>query len=611
MQFIGLIAKTKVHQMLSSIRKRVVFVSVLLVAISVIVSTTTNYLIAKSSMSAAADQDLITSANEHASVIGDWVAEKSRMVASLQDVVLTSGPDVALKQIAVAGGFYDVGVGYPDKSAKFTDWPNIPPTYDPTSRPWYQGAVQAGKPVAIPYVSTSKLLLVALALPVMRENALKAVVVGDIALDSVVENIKSIQPTPGSFGMLIDRSGRIIAHADAKLRFKQVNDIAPDFSQLLAASTGPDSAQMKVVVDGRTKLVRAQDIRGTDWRIVIVMDEAEVMAGSRSLLVASLVSLLIIVGVASLIGIAMTASSFRRLEQVSQAMAAIGSGSGDLTQRLPDQGKDEVATIARSFNQFVGKIQSVMLEVRDAGASVLTAADEIASANQDLSARTELAAANLEETAASMAHISGTVDSAASAALEADQRSRAATEIASQGGRIASEAVGTMEEIEKVSGQIGAIITVIDGIAFQTNILALNAAVEAARAGEQGRGFAVVAHEVRSLAQRSAESAREVKQLVEATVSRVSAGSVQVRRAGKTMSEIISHSAEVQSVISGIARAASEQTRGIQEVNQAVVQLDVMVQQNASLVEQSAAASGTLQTQANALAATIGRFKIA
>ncbi len=168
-----------------------------------------------------------------------------------------------------------------------------------------------------------------------------------------------------------------------------------------------------------------------------------------------------------------------------------------------------------------------------------------------------------------------------------------------------------MEEIEKVSGQIGAIITVIDGIAFQTNILALNAAVEAARAGEQGRGFAVVAHEVRNLAQRSAESAREVKQLVESTVSRVSAGSVQVRRAGKTMSEIISHSAEVQSVISGIARAAAEQTRGIQEVNQAVVQLDAMVQQNASLVEQSAAASGTLQTQANALAATIGRFKIA
>ncbi len=210
-----------------------------------------------------------------------------------------------------------------------------------------------------------------------------------------------------------------------------------------------------------------------------------------------------------------------------------------------------------------------------------------------------------------MAHISGTVDSSAAAALEADQRSSAATEMASQGGRIVSEAVGTMEEIEKVSGQIGAIITVIDGIAFQTNILALNAAVEAARAGEQGRGFAVVAHEVRNLAQRSAESAREVKQLVESTVSRVSAGSVQVRRAGKTMSEIISHSAEVQSVISGIARAAAEQTRGIQEVNQAVVQLDAMVQQNASLVEQSAAASGTLQTQANALAATIGRFKIA
>ncbi|SIT46844.1 Methyl-accepting chemotaxis protein I (fragment) [Paraburkholderia ribeironis] len=160
-----------------------------------------------------------------------------------------------------------------------------------------------------------------------------------------------------------------------------------------------------------------------------------------------------------------------------------------------------------------------------------------------------------------------------------------------------SGVVGTMGEIEEASGRIGAVISVIDGIAFQTNILALNAAVEAARAGEQGRGFAVVAHEVRSLAQRSALAAREVKQLVKSTVARVAAGSFQVRQAGETMSEIVTNAVDVQAVVAGIARATTEQTRGIQEVNLAVMQLDGMVQQNAALVEQSAAASTTLQMQ--------------
>ncbi|PRD98718.1 hypothetical protein C6P77_18445 [Burkholderia ambifaria] len=186
-----------------------------------------------------------------------------------------------------------------------------------------------------------------------------------------------------------------------------------------------------------------------------------------------------------------------------------------------------------------------------------------------------------------MEQISGTVERSAAAALEADQRSGIATQMASRGGEVVADAVGTMNEIETASDRIGAIISVIDGIAFQTNILALNAAVEAARAGDQGRGFAVVAHEVRSLAQRSAQAAREVKQLVEETVSRVEAALV--HQAGETMGKIVADAADVQSVVSGIARSATEQTRGIQEVNRAVMQLDEMVQQNAALVEESAA----------------------
>ena len=596
--------------MLSSLRARVVLACVALVVFSVIASTATDYSIAKSSMEAAIEHELTSSANDHAAVISEWIAGKTQMISSLQDVVLTADPLPMLQQIAVAGGFFDVGVGYPNKTAKFNDWPNPPATYDPTSRPWYQAAVQSGKPVAIPYVSTSGALLVGLGIPVIRDGVVKAVLDGNIPLDSVVENVKSIHPTPASFGMLVDHSGRVIAHADPKLRLKPVTDIAADFARVSIASAGPGSAPMKLSVDGKTKLVRAQHVPGTDWDVVVALDESEATAGMRSLLSGSVVTLLIIVGIASVIGTAITATAFRRLGNVCQAMTAIGAGTGDLTQRLRDEGRDEVANIASSFNQFVAKLQSVMLEIRGASESVRAAANEIAAASHDLSSRTESAAASLQQTAASMDQISGTVDQSTAAAIEADERSSIATQIASRGGEIVSDAVGTMGEIEQASGQIGAIISVIDGIAFQTNILALNAAVEAARAGEQGRGFAVVAHEVRSLAQRSALAAREVKQLVEATVSRVAAGSSQVRRAGETMSEIVANALDVQSVISNIARASTEQTRGIQEVNRAVMQLDAMVQQNAALVEESAAASAALQTQANALASTIGRFKI-
>lgn len=596
--------------MLSSIRARVVLACVALVVFSVVSSTATDYSIAKASMETAIEHDLTSSANDHSAAIGEWIAEKTRMVSSLQDVVLAADPDRMLKQVAVAGGFFDVGVGYPDKTAKFTDWPNIPSSYDPTSRPWYKSAVQAGKPVALPYVSTSGALLLALAIPVIRDGVLKAVLVGDVALDSVVESVKSIRPTPASFGMLIERGGRVIAHPDPKLLFKPVTDISADFAAGTTAWTGGGTPPMKVVVDGKTKLARAQDVPGTDWKVVVALDEAEATAGMRSLLNGSLASLLVIVGIASVIGAAVTTNAFRRLGHVCQAMTAIGSGTGDLTQRLPDDGRDEVANIARSFNQFVAKIQSVMLEIHGASESVRAAANEIAAASHDLSSRTESAAASLQQTAASMDQISVTVDQSAAAAREADQRSEIATQIASRGGQIVSDAVNTMGEIEEASGRIGDIISVIDGIAFQTNILALNAAVEAARAGELGRGFAVVAGEVRSLAQRSATAAKEIRDLIQGSVEKIGAGTRLVDRAGELMHDVERSNARVVSIMSEISTASNQQSTGVEQIGRAVAQLDEVTQHNAALVEEAASAAQALEQQAQGLTVAVGSFRI-
>ncbi|PAJ81631.1 methyl-accepting chemotaxis protein [Burkholderia ubonensis] len=599
--------------MFSSIRARIIAACVAIVAAALLASTLINYFIARSYNDDAIDRNLTSVASGHVVGIGDWVATKSRMIASLQDAALSPDPLPVYKQMAAAGGFTNVYAGYADKTFKFSDPTGIPADYDPTGRPWYKQAAQAGKPVVTPpYVDAGTgNLVVTFAVPIMRDGAVKGVVAADVAMNAVIANVKSIHPTPASFGMLIDSNGHVVAHPDSKLTLKPVNEVSTELGAMAPASIVNASAPVEVDVGGATKLVRALPVPGTDWYAIVALDKSEATAGMRSLLTASLITLVADIVIASLIVGAITATAFRRLSLVRQAMAAIGSGSGDLTQRLPADGGDEVTDIARSFNSFVDKLQEVMQQIRDASESVRTAANEIAAGNQDLSSRTEAAAASLEETAASMEEITATVGQSAAAAGQADQRAEAASKIASHGGVVVSDVVSTMEKIEEASGRIGDIIGVIDGIAFQTNILALNAAVEAARAGEQGRGFAVVAQEVRSLAQRSAQAAREVKVLVESTVASVEAGSGQVRQAGETMQEIVTNVANVTTIISEITHAANEQTRGIQEVNRAVTQLDEMVQQNAALVEQSTAAAAALQTQAHALAATVGQFKVA
>ncbi|WP_179404981.1 methyl-accepting chemotaxis protein [Burkholderia guangdongensis] len=599
--------------MLSSLRARILAACIAIVAFALAASTLINYAIAHSYNDDAIDRNLTSVASGHVVGIGDWVASKSRMIESLQDAALSPDPLPTFKQLAAAGDFTNVYAGYADKTYKFSDPTGIPPDYDPTIRPWYKQAAQTGKAVVTPpYVDagTGK-LVVSFAVPVVRDGALKAVLGGDVAMDSVIANVKAIRPTPASFGMLVDSDGHIVAHPDPKLTLKPVADVAPDLAGINLASLAAARAPVEVHVGGDTKLVRAQAVPGTDWYAIVALDKAEATAGMRSLLGASLVTLVAIVGIASLVIGAITATAFRRLSQVRDAMTAIGSGTGDLTKRLPADGGDEVADIARSFNAFVDKLSHVMREIRDASESVRTAANEIAAGNVDLSSRTESAAASLQQTAASMEEITATVGQSANAAGQADARAAAASKIASHGGAVVADVVATMGKIEEASARIGDIIGVIDGIAFQTNILALNAAVEAARAGEQGRGFAVVAQEVRSLAQRSAQAAREVKVLVESTVDSVAAGSGQVRQAGETMHEIVTNVANVTTIISEITHAANEQTRGIQEVNRAVTQLDEMVQQNAALVEQSTAAASALQTQANALASTVGQFKVA
>jgi len=289
---------------------------------------------------------------------------------------------------------------------------------------------------------------------------------------------------------------------------------------------------------------------------------------------------------------------------------AMAIAEGDLTRSVDASGSDETADLLRALAHMQTALGGLVGEVRQASGSIHLSANEVASGNSDLSGRTEQAAGNLQQTAGSMQQLTQSVQQSAQSAHHASELAASASRVAERGGAVVAEVVSTMAEINTASHRIADIIGTIDGIAFQTNILALNAAVEAARAGEQGRGFAVVAGEVRSLAQRSAEAAREIKTLIGASVDRVESGSRLVRDAGSTMGDIVASVQRVTDIIHEITSAASEQSQGIGQINGAVNALDAMTQQNAALVEQSAAAAESLKDQASRLTAVVARFHV-
>ena len=294
------------------------------------------------------------------------------------------------------------------------------------------------------------------------------------------------------------------------------------------------------------------------------------------------------------------------LADVSRLLQAIARG--DLTGRMQGDFHGVFARMRDDANATVVQLRDIVRHIQGASGSITTAAGEIAAGNADLSRRTEQQAANLEETAASMEELTSTVRQNADSARQANQLAIGAASIASEGGATVSRVVETMADIEQSSKKIEEIISVIDGIAFQTNILALNAAVEAARAGEQGRGFTVVASEVRTLAQRSANAAKEIKALIETSVDKVADGSALVNQAGATMGEIVASVRRVTDIMAGISAASQEQSAGIEQVNQAIVQMDETTQQNAALVEEATAAARAMEEQAHRLTDAVDVF---
>ncbi|CAN5765320.1 hypothetical protein BH09PSE5_BH09PSE5_36080 [soil metagenome] len=362
---------------------------------------------------------------------------------------------------------------------------------------------------------------------------------------------------------------------------------------------------MKPRVDSYLASIRALQAysRAANGQFALAV-QAELESGRLLLIGVNVAALLIGIAMSRWISASITRPLHRAVE-VARTVAA-----GDLRIKAAPASRDEAGQLLGALSEMSANLTRIVGQVRLGTDSIATASSQIASGNLDLSQRTEQQASSLQETAASMEQITSTVKQNYDNAQRANKLASTASEIAVQGGDAVAQVVDTMSSISGSSRKIVDIIGVIDGIAFQTNILALNAAVEAARAGEQGRGFAVVAAEVRTLAQRSATAAREIKELIGASVSQVDAGARQAQHAGATMKEIVSSVQRVTLIMGEISIASSEQTVGIEQVNQAISQMDQVTQQNAAMVEEAAAAASSLQDQASSLAKLVSSFRL-
>jgi methyl-accepting chemotaxis protein len=435
-----------------------------------------------------------------------------------------------------------------------------------------------------------------------------------LSADALSDTIGSYKIGQTGFVYLVRADGGILMHRDTALADgKHFLKDLPGYNQQLSTALLAGQKYTSLPYHGPEgeRLAVSSFIPDLNIYVMVDLSEDEMLGGiTRSAVISALIAVLVGGGIGLFVIFLVSGRIAAPIARAAGMLSDIASGNGDLSRRMRVETEDEVGALAGAFNRFITSLNGTISAVRDSTETIAAASSEIASGNMDLSQRTETQASTIEETAAAMEELTSTVKQNAENASQANQLVTTASAQAVKGGEVVGQVVATMSSISDSSRKIVDIIGVIDGIAFQTNILALNAAVEAARAGEQGRGFAVVATEVRNLAHRSASAAKEIKSLIDDSVSKVEAGSRLVDSAGETMTGIVASVKHVADLMGEIAAASHEQSQGIGQVNTAITAMDEVTQANAALVEEAAAASKSLQDQSAALAGIVSVFKL-
>ena len=481
----------------------------------------------------------------------------------------------------------------------------------PGANDWYDVPKRSGKPVFTePYlypVDGKSVLMASLVAPIMIDG-FQGAASADFMLTRLTTILAGLKVIEGGQLALISNGGLYASHPLPARLGKPADDVPAAGLDKVRQGQPYEYEDGNGIIHLLQPLLIHPEI--APWSVELSFPKSVATAPARELITYTLIVALLCAAATAGILILTVNRLTRPLRRLGATMTDLSSGDADLRVKLDVKGTDELAVIGQGFNQFVEKIHAVLLQVQASADNVARSSAEIAQGNNDLSARTEQQASSLEETAASVEELTGTVKENAEHARQANQLAATASQVAQQSGVVVGKVIATMTSINDSSNKIVDIISVIDGIAFQTNILALNAAVEAARAGEQGRGFAVVATEVRNLAQRSSQAAREIKLLIDDSVDKVAAGSKLVDEAGATMEQVVDSVRKVTAIMADISVATSEQSDGIAQVNQALAQMDGVTQQNAALVEEAAAAAESLQDQAHHLADVVGVFKL-
>ena len=597
--------------MSSSLRTRIIVLCVAIVVCAMALIATSNFWMTRDSTLHLVQTQANQLAKAEADALSAWLLAKQRVVASLAPHTAAQDRVSVLKTAVQAGGFDQAYMGYPDRSYVFSEnRAGRAADYDPTQRAWYKGALAAnGASMTEPFIgATTQKLIITFSQLVGSSSQVQAVVAGDVLLESVIEDIAAIRPTPNSYAFLLSGRGTIVAHPQRDLVLQPLSALHPDLTLPKLTQQSEDLEQHLWQLQGREGYVLTQAIAGTPWVLAVVMDHAEVTAPLQHMLTLSLLVAVAVCALATALLFWSIRQTLLRLDAVRQAIHA--AGDGNFSQRLQVQGKDELSEMAHAYNRFADNIAQVLYRMRDSSHSVEVAASEIAAGNQNLSERTEQQADHLAQTVVSVDQLTNNVQLNAQNANRANSLAQTASAVAHKGGTVVHGVVGVMQEINQASLRMADIIGVIDSIAFQTNILALNAAVEAARAGEQGRGFAVVASEVRQLAQRSATAAHEIKQLIDNSVTKVSSGSALVQEAGQTMQEIVHSVQSVAAIMGEISHASQSQSQDIAHINQVVNNMESSTQQNTALVEEAAAAAASLREQARVLAQMVSGFTL-
>ncbi|MGN6667210.1 MAG: methyl-accepting chemotaxis protein [Trinickia sp.] len=507
--------------------------------------------------------------------------------------------------------YLDIGT----KSGGYVQWPieSFPSGhYDPRVRPWYQLAMATPDKVVrpAPYLNAASEGGVCISFSKTLKNP-QGEIIGameaDITLDAFAKAMSSIHFGKTGYVMVADNSGKILIDPrDKSHGFKEMKSLGGGYQQLANAADGLAT----VDIDGTAYRAYIFTSPHNGWKYYALEPNSEMMASANRLTVMLIGTGILVFAVALAMLIALGRRMTSPLRHLAGSMYEIAAGDGDMTRRLPHVSNDEVGLLATQFNAFVEKLHGVLVKVLASSREFEVAAGEVSMGNGDLSARTEQQAASIQQTAATMEQLASTVRETATQAINVNSVATGAVEVARRGNEAVSTAAHTMGAAVEQSGRIEGIVAMIEGIAFQTNILALNAAVESARAGESGRGFAVVASEVRNLAQRSTSAAKEIKVLLDASVQNVRAGAEQVNLAGRTIAELTDAIGNVATITADISASSSEQSRAIDEINQAVSLMDQSTQQNAALVEEIAAASQSLKSQGRELHTTVSFFKL-